>query len=54
MVLNKCTKGAMPCEIKSKEGDEERELSLTSDCILPDIVAFVPMVILKTKNTRNS
>lgn len=41
----------MPCEIK--EEDEEREVSLTSDCRIPDILAFVPMRILNIKKTRN-
>lgn len=28
MFLGNCTKGAMPCEIKNKQGDEERERSI--------------------------
>lgn len=51
--LTKCTVRAMPCEITNKEGDEEREVSLTSDFRLPDTLAFVPMGTSNTKKTRN-
>lgn len=53
MYLSKCTKADMPCEIQSKEGEVKREVSLTSDFRLPDILAFGPVGILNTKKTRN-
>lgn len=53
MYLSKCTKADMPCEIQNKEGEAKREVSLTSDFRLPDILAFGPVGLLNTKKTRN-
>lgn len=43
----------MPCEIKNKERDKESEVSLTSDCRLPDILAFVPTCNGNIKHQEN-